>query len=235
MQLYWLRQSVPELADLPKMTQWRLHFNALVRSPWVIVLHILLDSCFFVASFVAAILIVQDVIGDQGVWVKLFAVPGISFLLALVPSWIICRPILFHFLRPKYAMLREADEADHRSASGMRAGRHRDHESGNYSLSLTVRRDEGWADCLRKYRIILDGVEIGLLGEGEVLRQEISDGQHVIEARIDWAGSQPLRFEAQSRDQFVLVKSALRGWRILFAAFFIIFAWRRYLTLELVS
>jgi hypothetical protein len=99
--------------------------------------------------------------------------------------------------------------------------------------SVTVRRDKGWADSLRKYRILLDGVEIGRLREGEVLRQEISDGQHVIEARIDWASSQPLRFEAQSSDRLVLVKSALRGRRVLLAVFYAIFAWRRYLTLEL--
>jgi hypothetical protein len=143
----------------------------------VIAVHFLLVSCCFFASFIPTLLITHDVIGDQGIWANFLTVFGISFLATFVTSWIIGRPLLFHFLRPKVRMLREADEADHRSASGMRAGCHMDHESGNHSLSLTVRRDKGWADRLRKYRIILDGDEIGQLGEGEVLRQEISDGR----------------------------------------------------------
>jgi hypothetical protein len=228
MQLYWLGRSVPELAELPKQARLRLHLKALCRSPWLFVAIILLDCCCFSASLLTTVLIAGDLIRDQGLW----AVP-VLVICSFFPSWFICRPTMFHFLRPKYRRLREADEANHRSASGMRAGRHMDHESGNHSPSLTVRRDEGWADCLRRYRIILDGVEIGQLGEGEELCQEIGDGQHVIEARIDWAGSQPLRFEVRSRDQFVLVKSALRGWRVLLAVFYVIFAWRRYLSLEL--
>jgi hypothetical protein len=99
--------------------------------------------------------------------------------------------------------------------------------------TLTVVRDKGWADKLRQYRIVLDGVEIARLGEGGELRREISEGPHVIEARIDWCGSQPLRFEAKLGEQVVLVRSALRGWRMLFAPFYIIFNRQGYLTLEL--
>ena len=99
--------------------------------------------------------------------------------------------------------------------------------------TLTVRRDKGWADKIRMYRILVDGVEIGQLGEGEVLRQEISYGPHVMEAKVDWCGSRPLRFEAQSADQVVLVRSTLRGWRTFLALFYVIFNRDGYLTLEL--
>ena len=99
--------------------------------------------------------------------------------------------------------------------------------------TLTVRRDEGWADSLRRYRIILDGVEIGRLGESLVLRQEIGEGPHTIEANIDWHGSQPLRFDSQPGEQTVIVSSPLRGWRVFLAAFYVIFRTREYLNLEL--
>jgi len=97
---------------------------------------------------------------------------------------------------------------------------------------LTVRRDQGWADKLRKYRIILDGVEIGQLAEGAVLSQEITDESHILEARIDWWGSQTLCFEPQASSKVVLVKSALRGWGLL-GLIYVIFNRRRYLALEL--
>ena len=99
--------------------------------------------------------------------------------------------------------------------------------------TLTVQRDKGWADKIRKYRILLDGVEIGRIGEGEVLRQQISDGPHAIEAKIDWCGSRPLHFNAQSEDQVVVVRSALRGWRLLLGIFYVFFNRRGYLLLEL--
>jgi len=98
---------------------------------------------------------------------------------------------------------------------------------------LTVTRDKGWADRLRKYRILLDGLEIGWIGEGDMIEQQIAAGSHVIEARIDWCGSRPFRFEAQSDDIGVVVRSALRGWRLFFFLFYIIFNTRGYLALEL--
>jgi hypothetical protein len=99
--------------------------------------------------------------------------------------------------------------------------------------TLTVHRDKGWSDKLRKYQILLDGVEIGRLGQGEKLMQQVADGRHVLEATIDWCGSQPLSFEANTEDVVVTVKSALQGWRILLSSFYIIFNRRGYLSLEL--
>jgi|SRR5690349_5035066 len=99
-------------------------------------------------------------------------------------------------------------------------------------VTLTVRRDKGWSDKLRKYRILLDGREIGRIGEGEVVRHPLTQGAHVIEARIDWCGSRPLEFEARATDKDVLVRSALRGWRLLFGLSYVLFNRRRYLTLE---
>ena len=100
---------------------------------------------------------------------------------------------------------------------------------------LTVTRDKGWADKARKYRILLDGSEIGRIGEGDLLQQQIPAGSHVIGARIDWCGSRPLRFDAQSDDVGVVVRNASRGWRGFFflGLFHVIFNTREYLTLEL--
>ena len=100
--------------------------------------------------------------------------------------------------------------------------------------TLTIKRDRGYADAGRAYRILLDGRDIGGLSQGDELCRDISAGQHVLEARIDWCGSQPLRLEVDS-DQFVVVRSALRGWRMLLVLFYILFFRRHYLTMELQS
>ncbi len=98
---------------------------------------------------------------------------------------------------------------------------------------LRVVRDRGWVDKLRAYRIPLDGAEVGRISEGGELRREIGEGHHVIEARIDWCGNQPLGFEAQPGEQVVLVRSGLRSWRSMLGLFYVIFNPRGYLTLEL--
>lgn len=99
--------------------------------------------------------------------------------------------------------------------------------------TLIVRRDKGYADKLRYYRIMLDGLEIGQIAEGTELRQDISEGPHVVEAKIDWCGSQPLEFHALAGDQVVIVRSALRGFRLFLVFVYVFFNKRGYLTLEL--
>lgn len=101
--------------------------------------------------------------------------------------------------------------------------------------TLTVQRDIGWADKLRKYQIFVDDKEIGKIGEGEILRQQITPGQHVIEAKIDWCGSQPLQFTVNSEDRVVLVRSELRGLSVFLALYTVIFNTREYLKLELIQ
>lgn len=100
-------------------------------------------------------------------------------------------------------------------------------------VTITVHRDKGYADKLRKYQVLLNGVEIGRLAEGDKLVHQVSEGRHVIEAKVDWCGSKPLSFEANANDVSVTVKSALRGWRVLLAGLYAIFNRRGYLTLEL--
>ena len=96
-----------------------------------------------------------------------------------------------------------------------------------------MQRDKGWADKLRNYQILLDGVKIEELGEGARVLHQIDVGRHVIEATVDQCGSQPLSFEANAEDVVVTVKSALRGWRVFLSLFYIIFNRRGYLIVEL--
>jgi hypothetical protein len=96
---------------------------------------------------------------------------------------------------------------------------------------LRIRRDRRWADKLGRYEILLDGRSLGLLAEGATLCQEITPGPHIIQARINWCGSEGLHFEATGDVDFS-VKNAHAGWRILLAAFYAVFDPGRYLTIE---
>lgn len=98
--------------------------------------------------------------------------------------------------------------------------------------TLTVRRETAWRDRLRRYRILLDGVEVGQLLPGEVLTLHPEPGPHELRARIDWCGSQPLLVTIGDGAVVVVVRSALRGWRVLFAAATITRRPDHYLVLE---
>lgn len=84
--------------------------------------------------------------------------------------------------------------------------------------TLTVRRERAWTDRWRRYRILVDGVEVGHLRQGEALSVTVEPGPHELQARIDWCGSRPLVVDCRAHDVEVTVRGALRGWRMLFAA-----------------
>jgi hypothetical protein len=57
---------------------------------------------------------------------------------------------------------------------------------------VTLRRVGRRFDLLRRYRILLDGVEIGRLRPGGTISVERPPGRVLIEARIDWCSAAPL-------------------------------------------
>ena len=46
-----------------------------------------------------------------------------------------------------------------------------------------------WRDAYRKYRVLVDDVEVGQLANGEVAEYEASLGPHSVRMKIDFAGS----------------------------------------------
>lgn len=98
--------------------------------------------------------------------------------------------------------------------------------------SLVITRGSGYADCLRRYRVLIDGELAGVVAPRGDLRVEVGAGEHVVEARIDWCGSQPMHFTATG-DHHIEIKSALSGWRLVLAPVYVLFLRRSYLTLHL--
>jgi hypothetical protein len=73
------------------------------------------------------------------------------------------------------------------------------------------------------YRVLVDGSEIGQLGNGQQLQHDIHQGRHAVSAIIDWCGSRELVVDIGPEGSAVRLRSALRGWRLLLGPYYIIF------------
>lgn len=98
--------------------------------------------------------------------------------------------------------------------------------------SIQISRDSGYADRLRNYTIVLDGQKIGKLGDGETSRLAVTPGQHELAVRIDWCGSNSLRFTVRDGETATFrVSSNLRGRRVFAGLWYVAFARDSYLKL----
>jgi hypothetical protein len=95
---------------------------------------------------------------------------------------------------------------------------------------LRLVRGSGYADRLRRYKIFIDGAQVGTIARDAVLDLEVPSGPHTIEARIDWGRSQPLTIEA-TPDQRIEIEVS-NHWGALLALWAITFGFRSYLTLK---
>ena len=99
--------------------------------------------------------------------------------------------------------------------------------------SLTIKRDSGYADRLRRYRVLVDGSEIGKIGNGETKTFQVAPGKHELLLKIDWCRSKPIEFLAsEGASVTFLAKSNLRGLKLVAALWYALFAWNSWLVLE---
>jgi hypothetical protein len=101
------------------------------------------------------------------------------------------------------------------------------------TTSLTIARDNGYADVLRDYLVMLDDQEIGRLANGNSQTFSIPPGAHTLRVKIDWCGSSTVEFNALTDDHLHFrCGSSLRGLKLLLGFFYIILAPNRYLWLK---
>jgi hypothetical protein len=99
--------------------------------------------------------------------------------------------------------------------------------------TISVSRDSGYADRLRDYRVLLDGAEIGRLGNGAAKNFEIPSGQHQLMIKVDWARSNIVVLDfGDGESARFLCGSNLRGWRLALAIYYMSFGFRNYLWLR---
>ena len=101
------------------------------------------------------------------------------------------------------------------------------------NASITLSRGTGYADRLRAYRVMLDGEEIGRIGNGETKSFPVLPGKHQLAVKIDWCGSNDVTFSLSSGGSLTfLCDSTLRGLRLLGALYYALFARKKYLWLR---
>lgn len=98
---------------------------------------------------------------------------------------------------------------------------------------LVVKRDSGYADRVRKYKVICNSKAIGAVGNGETVSLEVPAGRHEVHFKIDWARSNKVVVNlGQEETATVSVRSTLRGWKLFFAIFYVLFMPHKYLRAE---
>ncbi len=99
--------------------------------------------------------------------------------------------------------------------------------------TLIVNRERQHADCLRWYKIFIDGVPQASIRAGEDIAIDIKPGSHEITAAIDWCRSNPVRLHVKPEGHHVLrVGSNVSGLRLSLGLIYISFWSNRYLSLE---
>jgi hypothetical protein len=99
--------------------------------------------------------------------------------------------------------------------------------------SLTIMRDSGYADRIRKYKVVIDGVVVGHISNGETKEFSVSPGRHHLCMKIDWCGSKPVEFTATEQEAVTFrARSNLRGLKLFGALWRVLFDRNSYILLE---
>lgn len=100
------------------------------------------------------------------------------------------------------------------------------------SASITISRDSGYADKIRAYRVVVDGSEIGTIGDGESKTFPIEPGPHRLVLKIDWCSSNTVSFDlAENTSVHFQCGSNLRGFSVFLGIYYTLFARDKYLWL----
>jgi len=97
---------------------------------------------------------------------------------------------------------------------------------------IKLKRDSGWADRARAYKVVLDDEVIGSIKNGEEKEFDVHVGRHELFLKIDWCSSNSISFDADGSVLNFECGSSLRGWKIFMAMIYIIFIRNKYLWLK---
>src|SRR5262245_59258051 len=79
-------------------------------------------------------------------------------------------------------------------------------------------RPKQYADRLRRYRIVVDDIQVAMIKAGERVEINLPIGRHQVFAAIDWARSNSIEIDVlPGRCHHLEVGSNLSGWRLLLA------------------
>jgi hypothetical protein len=89
------------------------------------------------------------------------------------------------------------------------------------SSIISLNRESDYFAILRKYRVMIDGQNVGELPYGETRLFHVPPGSHKVQVRIDWWKSNPLNIDTCDRVTYYLeCGCSLRGWRLTLSLLF---------------
>ncbi|HEY9030891.1 MAG TPA: hypothetical protein VIM93_05975 [Kangiella sp.] len=98
---------------------------------------------------------------------------------------------------------------------------------------IKITRDSGYADRVRKYKVICNGDEVAMVGNGESIEFETSSGEKEIYLKIDWCRSNKVTINVPPGGEVRLQGgSSLRGPKVLMAIVYVLFMSHKYLWLR---
>ena len=82
---------------------------------------------------------------------------------------------------------------------------------------------------LRKYNVILDGVKIGCISDGDIFEYTPNIGSHKLRLKVDWCGSNSLFFEINDDEIVEFICGGLKGRKMFLVYWYITFGFNKYL------
>ncbi len=76
--------------------------------------------------------------------------------------------------------------------------------------AIIVQRHNEYVNSNRSYRIFIDGVEAGKIGNGETKNYAVAAGSHKVMAKIDWCGSEEIEVDVKEGESVTVALSGFR-------------------------
>jgi hypothetical protein len=74
----------------------------------------------------------------------------------------------------------------------------------NDKVNVYLARKPQYQDKLRKYKVVLDDVQIDEIKQDQTLKLEVSAGEHTLVLKVDWTSSNKLLFNAKLGEDIYL-------------------------------
>src|SRR5262245_15638529 len=101
----------------------------------------------------------------------------------------------------------------------------------NVATITVERKAGGFGHRLRKYKVVVDGQEVGRVGDDESLSTEVSPGAHEVLLKVDWCQSPALSVDV-SRNEEVRLFCEPAAENMIADNYNLLFARKRYIKLS---
>jgi hypothetical protein len=101
---------------------------------------------------------------------------------------------------------------------------------------ITIKRDSGYVDKTRAYKVVLDGNQVGKIKGGQQIELDVTPGNHQLYLKIDWCQSNIIEFEMNENVINFECESNLKGktfWVPFIHLIYVIFKRKQYILLKI--